>query len=171
MYTNAHRHGSARRARPHYHVRPESRSSQTVPDDDAVPAAGADAVGRVRRRATGGRRRRFARGAGRQHPAAGRRVRRRGGAQQDRTPRLDVPGHTVRAAARRRPAVRAARHGPAAVVERRAQRVRAHARLHPGPAGPAAPRSPAVRVRRRAAGRPDPHVRGLSVPERLQAGR
>lgn len=107
------------------------------------------------------------RGATRDRPPAGHCVRRRGAAQQDWPPRLDVLGYTVRAAARRRPAVRAARRRPAALVDRRPQRVRAHAVLHPRPAGPAAARGQAVRVRGPAA----THVRGLSVSERVSTRR
>lgn len=117
-----------------------------------------------------GRQRWLPRGAGRQHPPTGRRGRCRGAAQQDRPPGLDVPGHTFRASAGRRSSVRAAQRGATALLERRPQRVRAHARLHPEPAGPVQrePRPSAIRDGHR---RTAEDLRGLPLLERLPTGR
>lgn len=176
-HANTRTHDSANFGPPAATGHPHGRRAPS-PDHSAGAA-----VGRRRRRrhvllecrtgdgSTGRERRRLSGSAGRQNQQAGHRVRRRSPAHQDRFPRLDVLGHTVRPAAAGRPAFRAARNRPATRVARAPQRVRSHARLHPVPAGPAASRPPAVRQHRRTARRPDPDVRGLSVPERLQARR
>lgn len=154
---------------------------ETVPSSHAVVVrlffAGVHSVAaagrlRVHRRPLGGgtesrQRHRVPGGAVRQHPPPGRRVRHRGADQQ--VTRLGVLGHTVRPSAHRRTEVRAARRRPAAHVGRRPQRVPTQARVHAEPAGPDASCPPHFQLHHAADGHEN--VRGLPLPERLQARR